>query len=176
MSPAREPAVTASDRPQSTAAQPDGAGPTTGTINAGKGQVHSARPPRRPAHWIRRILLGLGIALIVLSTFGVTYQAIATEIDKRTYPAPGQLVDVGGYKLHIHCMGQGSPTVILSYWPPLISTSRRAGSTKRRSEGDINRGDQLSRIVQKEVLGMYLGKRSNASCTVHPFATADCHL
>ena len=26
---------------------------------------------------------------------------------------PGQLVDVGGYKMHIDCVGQGSPTVIL---------------------------------------------------------------
>jgi pimeloyl-ACP methyl ester carboxylesterase len=30
-----------------------------------------------------------------------------------TPPAPpGQLVDVGGYKLHLHCTGQGSPTVV----------------------------------------------------------------
>ena len=30
-----------------------------------------------------------------------------------TPPAPpGQLVDVGGYKLHLHCTGQGSPTVL----------------------------------------------------------------
>ena len=28
-------------------------------------------------------------------------------------PAPlGQLVDVGGYQLHLHCTGQGSPTVV----------------------------------------------------------------
>jgi pimeloyl-ACP methyl ester carboxylesterase len=26
---------------------------------------------------------------------------------------PGQLVDVGGYKMHIDCMGQGTPTIIL---------------------------------------------------------------
>ncbi len=28
-------------------------------------------------------------------------------------PAPGQLVDVGGHSLHIYCLGQGSPTVVL---------------------------------------------------------------
>jgi hypothetical protein len=30
-------------------------------------------------------------------------------------PAPGQVVDVGGHKMHIHCVGpaNGSPTVIL---------------------------------------------------------------
>jgi len=29
------------------------------------------------------------------------------------YPAPGKLVDVGGYRLHINCQGQGSPTVVM---------------------------------------------------------------
>jgi pimeloyl-ACP methyl ester carboxylesterase len=28
-------------------------------------------------------------------------------------PAPGQMVDAGGFKMHIHCTGEGSPTVIL---------------------------------------------------------------
>ena len=29
------------------------------------------------------------------------------------YPPPGQLIDVNGYRLHLHCLGQGSPTVVL---------------------------------------------------------------
>src|ERR1041385_3554644 len=29
-------------------------------------------------------------------------------------PAPGKLVDLGGYKLHLNCTGNGSPTVVLS--------------------------------------------------------------
>ncbi len=44
------------------------------------------------------------------------YQAIATQVDQRSYPPPGQLVDVGGYRLHLYCLGQnidGRPTVIL---------------------------------------------------------------
>ena len=48
------------------------------------------------------LFLGLGIA-----------GAVAKSNLAKKYPAPGQLVDVGGYKLHIHCTGQGSPTVIL---------------------------------------------------------------
>ena len=28
-------------------------------------------------------------------------------------PPPGRLVDVGGFKLHVNCRGEGSPTVIL---------------------------------------------------------------
>lgn len=28
---------------------------------------------------------------------------------------PGQMVDIGGYRLHLYCIGHGSPTVILEY-------------------------------------------------------------
>ena len=49
----------------------------------------------------------------MLGAAGLGYQAIATEQDQRAYPPPGQLVDVGGTRLHINCTGQGSPTVIL---------------------------------------------------------------
>jgi pimeloyl-ACP methyl ester carboxylesterase len=31
----------------------------------------------------------------------------------QSYPPPGRLIDVGGRKLHLHCTGAGSPTVIL---------------------------------------------------------------
>jgi pimeloyl-ACP methyl ester carboxylesterase/ketosteroid isomerase-like protein len=28
-------------------------------------------------------------------------------------PAPGRLLDVGGHRLHVHCVGQGTPTVVI---------------------------------------------------------------
>jgi pimeloyl-ACP methyl ester carboxylesterase len=31
----------------------------------------------------------------------------------RQYPPPGQLVDVGGYRLHLSCAGAGGPTVVM---------------------------------------------------------------
>jgi pimeloyl-ACP methyl ester carboxylesterase len=63
--------------------------------------------------WTGKALLWLVVALLVLAVVGAIYQAIATELDERAYPPPGQLVDVGGHSLHINCIGQGSPTVIL---------------------------------------------------------------
>ena len=30
-----------------------------------------------------------------------------------SYPPPGRLIDIGGRRLHIHCSGKGSPTVLL---------------------------------------------------------------
>lgn len=32
---------------------------------------------------------------------------------KAAHPAPGSMVDIGGYRLHINCQGAGSPTVIM---------------------------------------------------------------
>lgn len=32
---------------------------------------------------------------------------------KAAHPAPGHLVDIGGYRLHIHCEGEGNPTVVM---------------------------------------------------------------
>jgi pimeloyl-ACP methyl ester carboxylesterase len=59
------------------------------------------------------VLLGLAVTLIVVCGTRGIYQAVATAVDRRTYPPPGQLIDIGGYRLHISCIGQGSPTVIL---------------------------------------------------------------
>jgi len=73
--------------------------------------------------WTGRVLLGLGIILVALSALGTSYQAIATAIDQRTFAPPGQLVDVGGHRMHIHCMGAGSPTVILDASPGNTSAS-----------------------------------------------------
>jgi pimeloyl-ACP methyl ester carboxylesterase len=59
-------------------------------------------------------LLGDLVALVVAVVLvGIAYQAIGSERDNRRFPPPGQMVDVGGYCLHIHSMGEGSPTVVL---------------------------------------------------------------
>jgi pimeloyl-ACP methyl ester carboxylesterase len=50
----------------------------------------------------------MGLALI-----GYIYEPMAEAADTKEYPPPGQLVDVGGYRLHIHCTGSGSPTVVI---------------------------------------------------------------
>jgi pimeloyl-ACP methyl ester carboxylesterase len=44
---------------------------------------------------------------------GATYQGVATALERREFPHPGRLVDVGGHQLHIHCTGSGSPLVVL---------------------------------------------------------------
>lgn len=62
---------------------------------------------------IRRIFSILLLIVIILALVMLTAGAIAKSNLAKKYPAPGQMVDVGGYKMHINCTGQGSPTVIL---------------------------------------------------------------
>lgn len=64
------------------------------------------------SHRVRRTWHILG-GLAVLASAGAVYQAIATAKDRRKYPAPGQMVDVDGFRLHLHCTGKGGPTVVI---------------------------------------------------------------
>ncbi|HEX6304544.1 MAG TPA: alpha/beta hydrolase [Anaerolineales bacterium] len=77
--------------------------------------VKSHPAKSRTQIWRKRALWVL-LVIIILPLLGILYQIIATQLDKRNYPPLGQMVDVGGYSLHLYCMGdnaEGKPTVIL---------------------------------------------------------------
>lgn len=42
----------------------------------------------------------------------ILYQKFATWRDDYRYPPPGSLIDMGGYRLHLHPAGQGNVTVV----------------------------------------------------------------
>lgn len=63
--------------------------------------------------YLKRAFLLLGTLVLLVLAFGLAAQAILSRNDAARFPMPGRLVDIGGYKLHLHCTGQGSPTVIL---------------------------------------------------------------
>jgi pimeloyl-ACP methyl ester carboxylesterase len=68
--------------------------------------------------WIgKRVLRLIGI-LVFLGVAGALYQVVGNALDRRHYPPTGELIDVGGYRLHLHCTGAGSPTVILGSMSP----------------------------------------------------------
>lgn len=69
-------------------------------------------PFRAGLRWTTRLvggLAGLGLSLVLA---GAAYEALAARGDAERYPPPGRLVDIGGHRLHIHCQGRGSPTVV----------------------------------------------------------------
>jgi len=49
--------------------------------------------------------------VLFLASVGGAYETYRETTDH--YPMVGRLVDVGGHKLHINCIGTGSPTVVL---------------------------------------------------------------
>ena len=63
--------------------------------------------------WLRYLLTGFLILLLALVCAGAIYEAIESHRDRLRFHLPGQLVDIGGYRLHLYCTGEGSPTVIL---------------------------------------------------------------
>src|SRR5688500_4633460 len=75
-----------------------------------------AKTGQKGGRILRRVVLGLGGVFTLIASLalaGAAYEAIASRGDARAYPPPGQVVDVGGYRLHLHCVGTGSPTVVL---------------------------------------------------------------
>src|SRR4029077_15991122 len=53
------------------------------------------------------------LAAYALCAVGGGYQTVRASIDRRLYNAPGELIDVGGHRLHLSCVGGGSPPVLL---------------------------------------------------------------
>lgn len=108
--------------------------------------VATSSPTNRLRRWLGRSLLGLLLVLVLLGAAGALYQSVATARDARDFPPPGQVVEVDGYQMHIDCLGQGSPTVILesalagttSMWAwvqPDVATATRLCAYDRAGSG-----------------------------------------
>src|SRR6476619_4466167 len=77
---------------------------------------HQMEPGQTRKRRGRGCVLRLGgfvVLILGLMLGGAMYESAAEAADARAYPPPGQLVDVGGYRLHINCTGTGSPTVVI---------------------------------------------------------------
>jgi pimeloyl-ACP methyl ester carboxylesterase len=76
--------------------------------------MHNVAPPSAPAHSrLRRSVFSLLVIVLFLAVAGMIYENISEARDQRFNPMPGRRFDVGGFKMHIDCTGEGSPTVIL---------------------------------------------------------------
>jgi pimeloyl-ACP methyl ester carboxylesterase len=65
--------------------------------------------PSRLGRWLLYpVIVTLGFA-----SLGGGYLTVHEAAQRRAGGPPGQLVDVGGHRLHLHCVGSGSPTVVL---------------------------------------------------------------
>lgn len=78
--------------------------------------------PRRVQRAIRRHGLMWGasralgavlVGIVVLAGIGTGYQHLATLRDARRHPPPGRMVTVEARLMHLYCLGEGDPTVVL---------------------------------------------------------------
>lgn len=73
---------------------------------------------------IKKTAVGLACLLFIAAVAGASYQWLADRRDLAEMPAPGRLVDVGGYRLHIWCVGEPRPGV-----PPVLFDSGLGGDS-----------------------------------------------
>src|SRR6185295_8369334 len=82
-------------------------------------EVKTQSPTKTTAHkrgclfYVKRGLLTLFILLVALPITGIIYESVMAAGDSQRYPPPGQMISVGDHQLHLHCTGEGSPTVVL---------------------------------------------------------------
>lgn len=80
-----------------------------------------------PKNKLLRITLKTGLTLIILSiaflAFSIFYQLYQNNQVAKNYSPEGKMIDVGGYRLHVNCVGHGQPTVILEAGGGLFSTT-----------------------------------------------------
>jgi pimeloyl-ACP methyl ester carboxylesterase len=102
---------------------------------------------------VRRAASLLLVVLTLCALAGTTYQGVATALERRRFPLPGRLVDVGGIQLHIYCIGEGTPTVVLEAgvtslsvaWAlvqPAVARTTRVCSYDRAGLGWSEAGDR----------------------------------
>jgi len=127
--------------------------------------MHNLAATSAPSHWwLRRILFGLIALVLILAVAGMIYENIFEARDVRFNPMPGRRFDVGGYKMHINCTGEGTPAVILdsglgdSYvsWrkvQPQIAKFTRVCSYDRAGIGYSDSGSQprTSKVIAGEL-------------------------
>lgn len=70
----------------------------------------SPKKNRRP---FLKWLGGFVAAFALIIAMGAIYEHFAESHDLQANPPPGRLVDIGGYRLHLHCTGSGSPIVVI---------------------------------------------------------------
>ena len=85
----------------------------TGVSMSNQTQIAAVDSPKRRGRGRFRWLGGAVVLVLGLILAGTIYESVSEAADIRAYPPPGQMVDVGGYRLHINCTGTGSPTVVI---------------------------------------------------------------
>lgn len=71
----------------------------------------------------RRITVAVATVLLFLVLAGVTFQSVSNAVERRRFPHPGRLIDIGGHQLHLYCVGNRGPVVVLESPAGGVSTN-----------------------------------------------------
>ncbi len=74
--------------------------------------VDKDKKSKRKLRGWQKVLIVIGVLVVInliLLGAGCLYQQRTTRADFEQFPAPGVLVDVGGYRLHLYCTGENLP-------------------------------------------------------------------
>jgi len=74
-------------------------------------EVEGEKKPRR-RRWLRRLGVVVLVLVVLLAGIKITDMAM-TAYERASHPAPGQLVDVDGHKMHVHTVGGGDTSIVL---------------------------------------------------------------
>jgi pimeloyl-ACP methyl ester carboxylesterase len=94
----------------------------------------------------QRWLMAPALGTLLLTAVGGAYESLASADHSATSAMPGHLYDVGGYRLHLACVGTGSPTVVTEsglgemspYWArmaPAVASTTRVCTYDRAGQG-----------------------------------------
>jgi len=122
--------------------------------------------------WTFRLVAGFCGLTVVAALAGAMFQWLATRNDIATTPPPGRLVDIGGYRLHVWCTGDGAPAVILDtglggssadwgYVQPAVARFTRVCSYDRAGMGysDSGPSPRTARRIASELATLLAGSQ-----------------
>lgn len=116
---------------------------------------------------ILRVIIATAILLMLLSGLGVVYQSTTSARDTETFSPAGELFLVDGTNMHLHCTGQGSPTIILengvggntllwAHLQPSIAETTRVCAYDRAGYGwsEARSGERSTEAMVDELRGL----------------------
>jgi pimeloyl-ACP methyl ester carboxylesterase len=74
---------------------------------------------------VKIAFIALLISLISIAVLALITESYRKYRNEQQYPAPGELYQVNGHKMHVWCEGQGEPTVVLDAGASMFSSSWR---------------------------------------------------
>ena len=87
--------------------------------------------------WFKRLAFGAGGLLLLALITGWIYEQWSRYQVAQKFAPPGTLIEVNGKRSHLHCTGEGSPTVILE--AGLDAAGSQAWETVRQDISQSNR-------------------------------------